>query len=58
MNRRLRTKTGYSNSPNPDGPVDHEVPALQVLSADDQLRAVLFGYACPQHHAQRLPVLR
>ena len=46
MNRRLPTPKGYQNSPNPDGPVDHEVPALQVLSMEDQARAVLFGYAC------------
>lgn len=46
MNRRLPTATGYQNSPNPDGPVDHEVPALQVLSPEGEQRAVLFGYAC------------
>jgi len=46
INRRLKTKTGYSNNPNPDGPVDHDVPVLQVLSVDGKLRAVLFGYAC------------
>ncbi len=33
-------------APNPDGPVDHEVPALRVEAADGTLRAVLFGYAC------------
>jgi hypothetical protein len=32
--------------PNPDGPVDHEVPALRVEAPDGTLRAVLFGYAC------------
>lgn len=46
MNRRLPTPKGYQNSPNPDGPVDHEVPALQVLSPAGEPRAVLFGYAC------------
>ncbi len=46
MNRRLRTKTGYSNNPNPDGPTDHDVPLLQVRSDDGKLQAVLFGYAC------------
>ncbi|MCH5376194.1 MAG: neutral/alkaline non-lysosomal ceramidase N-terminal domain-containing protein [Planctomycetes bacterium] len=46
MNRRLPTDSGYINSPNPDGPVDHEVPVLQVLGADETLTAVLFGYAC------------
>ncbi len=46
MNRRLPTERGVINSPNPDGPVDHDVPVLQVRGADGKLRAVLFGYAC------------
>jgi len=46
MNRRLPTATGYRNSPNPDGPIDHDVPVLRVESPEGQLRAVLFGYAC------------
>ena len=46
MNRRLPTKTGFKNSPYPEGPVDHEVPVLRVEGADGTLRAVLFGYAC------------
>lgn len=46
MNRRLPTERGFSNSPYPDGPVDHEVPVLKVLSGQNKLRAVLFGYAC------------
>lgn len=46
MNRRLPTAKGYQNAPNPDGPVDHEVPALLVQHPDGQPRAVLFGYAC------------
>jgi hypothetical protein len=33
-------------APNPNGPVDHEVPALRVESPEGALRAVLFGYAC------------
>ena len=33
-------------APNPDGPVDHEVPALRVEAPDGTLRATLFGYAC------------
>src|SRR5262249_21320859 len=32
--------------PNPDGPVDHDVPVLQVTTADNHPLAVLFGYAC------------
>jgi neutral ceramidase len=46
MNRRLPSETGYRNSPNPDGPVDHDVPVLRIDGADEKLRAVLFGYAC------------
>jgi neutral ceramidase len=46
MNRRTPTDSGYRNHPNPDGPVDHTVPVLRVAGEDDQLRAVLFGYAC------------
>ena len=43
MNRRLLTPRGYANSPNPEGPVDHEVPALRVESPEGVLRAALFG---------------
>ena len=32
--------------PNPNGPVDQEVPALRVEAPDGTLRGVLFGYAC------------
>ncbi len=46
MNRRLPRGSSFINSPNPSGPVDHSVPVLQVLGADDQKLAVLFSYAC------------
>jgi len=46
MNRRLETAQGWRISPNPDGPVDHDVPVLRVDTPEGQLRAVLFGYAC------------
>ncbi len=46
MNRRLPSPTGYRNSPNPAGPVDHEVPVLRVEAAGGEPRALLFGYAC------------
>ncbi len=46
MNRRTPTKNGFSNHPNPDGPVDHDVPVLQVTDGENKLKALLFGYAC------------
>jgi hypothetical protein len=46
MNRRLITESSVRNSPNPDGPVDHDVPVLRVDTPDGKLRAVMFGYAC------------
>ena len=46
MNRRLRVGTEIRNSPNPDGPVDHDVPVLRVANAKNEVRAILFGYAC------------
>jgi hypothetical protein len=46
MNRRTPTENGFSNHPNPDGPVDHDVPVLQVTAGDNTLKALLFGYAC------------
>lgn len=46
MNRRRPTEKGFSNAPNSDGPVDHQVPVLRVTGTDGKLRAVLFGYAC------------
>ncbi|MBL9143913.1 MAG: neutral/alkaline non-lysosomal ceramidase N-terminal domain-containing protein [Verrucomicrobiaceae bacterium] len=35
-----------NKAPNPDGVIDHEVPALRVEAPDGTLRATLFGYAC------------
>jgi neutral ceramidase len=46
MNRRLPTERGFQNSPNPDGPVDHDVPVLRIDDPEGKLLAVLFGYAC------------
>ncbi|MBI4660561.1 MAG: neutral/alkaline non-lysosomal ceramidase N-terminal domain-containing protein [Verrucomicrobia bacterium] len=46
MNRRLRNGHVIQNSPNPEGPVDHDVPVLRVTAPDGSLKAILFGYAC------------
>ncbi len=46
MNRRLSLPNGWANRPNPEGPVDHDVPVLKVEGADGKPRAILFGYAC------------
>ncbi len=46
INRREFTPEGVKIGVNPDGPVDHSVPVLQVSGEDGALRAVLFGYAC------------
>ena len=46
MNRRTPSPTGFRNFPNPNGPVDHDVPVIRVDSPDGKLRAVMFGYAC------------
>ena len=46
MNRRHNTENGYRISPNPNGPVDHDVPVMRIDSPDGKLRAVVFGYAC------------
>ena len=46
MNRRLKTEQGYRISPNPDGPVDHDIPVLRIDSPNGELQAVVFGYAC------------
>ncbi|MCA9176610.1 MAG: neutral/alkaline non-lysosomal ceramidase N-terminal domain-containing protein [Planctomycetales bacterium] len=46
MNRRTPSGDTFLNHPNPFGPVDHTVPVLSVRGEDDQLRAVVFGYAC------------
>ena len=46
MNRRLKTERGYQIQPNPDGPVDHDVPVLRIDNPNGELQAVVFGYAC------------
>jgi hypothetical protein len=46
MNRRLPVGSEIRNTPNPHGPVDHDVPVLRVSAADGGIKALLFGYAC------------
>ena len=46
MNRRWRLEQGYQISPNPDGPVDHDVPVLRIDDPNGNLKALMFGYAC------------
>lgn len=46
MNRRTLVGTHYNNFPNPEGPVDQDVPVLRVDDTEGKLRALLFGYAC------------
>ncbi len=48
MNRRRpKAGGGFSNAPNPDGPVDHRVPVLRVQSTHEKRDlALVFGYAC------------
>jgi len=47
MNRRTPdAKGGWSNFPNPNGPVDQTVPVLKATSAKGKEIAVVFGYAC------------
>src|SRR5262245_24635671 len=46
MNRRQETPKGVIIGSNPDGPVDHSVPVLDVADAKGKRIAVVFGYAC------------
>jgi neutral ceramidase len=45
-NRRQPTAKGFQFGVNAKGPVDHDVPVLQIAAPDGRPRAVVFGYAC------------
>ena len=46
MNRRTLRNGGYVNFPNPDGPVDHDVPVLRITNKQNIIKGIVFGYAC------------
>jgi len=46
MNRRRPTPKGFTNAPNPEGPVDQDVPLLRVCDKQGAIVALAFGYAC------------
>jgi len=46
VNRREPTSNGMRIGVNPAGPVDPEVPVIQVKTLAGKLLTVLFGYAC------------
>ena len=45
-NRRYKSPTGLINSPNPEGPTDHDLPVLKATDAKGHVRAVFTSYAC------------
>jgi hypothetical protein len=46
MNRRVYRGGKVVFGDNPDGPVDWDVPVLRIKDSANNVRAVLFGYAC------------
>jgi hypothetical protein len=45
-NRRYKSPEGFLNSPNPEGPTDHDLPVLKVIDTKGAVRAVFTSYAC------------
>ena len=45
-NRREPTPQGIKIGVNPKGPVDHDVPVLEITDVKGRVRGILFGYAC------------
>ncbi|MCS6978216.1 MAG: hypothetical protein NZM31_14580, partial [Gemmatales bacterium] len=46
VNRRQATEKGIVLGSNPSGPVDHDVPVLEVRDEANKTMALVFGYAC------------
>ena len=46
INRRLKTETGFANSPNFNGVRDHALPVMRISDLDGKLRAIYSSYAC------------
>lgn len=46
MNRRLKTETGFANTPNFSGVRDHSLPVMRVTDLEGKLRAIYTSYAC------------
>ena len=46
VNRREPTPQGVRIGVNPQGPVDHTVPVIRIVTAAGEPLAILFGYAC------------
>lgn len=46
MSRRRPAEDLMHFDPNPDPPVDHDVPVLTATTGSGSLNAILFGYAC------------
>jgi neutral ceramidase len=51
--RRPTADGGIEMAPNPDGPVDHDVTALQVRGRSGRTLAVLFTFACHSRSLRR-----
>lgn len=45
-NRRYKSPQGFLNSPNPEGPTDHDLPVLKVTAPDGKVKAIFTSYAC------------
>jgi hypothetical protein len=45
-NRRYKSPNGLINSPNPEGPTDHDLPVLKATNAQGEVIAIFTSYAC------------